>query len=167
MSDLELARTDPEALLWKELDKLHAGMLGVEGSGQHLQPMAHHADRENRRLWFLTKRDTDLVQALHPGARAHFAIVAKAQDFHACMSGALSVQDDRERLDKIWSAVSAAWFEGGKEDPDLVMLALDLSSAAIWASTANTLAFAWEIAKANASSGTLPDVGVRNEVEFA
>ncbi len=167
MSDLEQARTDPETLLWKELDKLHAGMLGVEGSGQHLQPMAHHADREGRRIWFLTKRDTDLVQALHPGAKAHFTIVSKAQDFHACMSGLLSVRDDRAMLDRIWSPVSAAWYPGGKDDPDLAMLALDLSSAAIWASTANTLAFAWEIAKANASAEKLPDVGVRNEVEFA
>lgn len=165
MSDLDLARTDPEKLLWRELEKLHAGMLGVEGSGQHLQPMAHHVDREGRRLWFLTKRDTDFVQALHPGAKAHFAVIAKAQDFHACMSGLLRVRDDRAKLDEIWSAVSAAWFEGGKDDPELTMLALDLESAAIWASTANTLAFAWEIAKANATE-SMPDVGVRNEVEF-
>jgi general stress protein 26 len=166
MSDLDLARRDPEALLWRELDKLHAGMLGVEGSGQHMQPMAHHLDREGRRLWFLTKRDTDLVQALHPGAVAHFVIVSKAQDFHACMSGPLEVRQDRAKLDEIWSPVSGAWFEGGKDDPELVMLALELRSAAIWASTANTLAFAWEIAKANATQ-SMPDVGVRNEVEFA
>lgn len=165
MSDLDLARKDPEKLLWRELEKLHAGMLGVEGSGQHLQPMAHHVDREGRKLWFLTKRDTDLVQALHPGAKAHFAVISKAQDFHACMSGPLRVSDDRAKLDEIWSAVSAAWYEGGKEDPELTMLALDLESAAVWASTANTLAFAWQIAKANATD-SMPDVGVHNEVEF-
>ena len=166
MSDLEMARNDPEALLWRELEKLHAGMLGVEGSGQHLQPMAHHVDRGERCLWFLTKRDTDLVQALHPGARAHFAVISKAQDFHACLAGPLTVEGDRAKLDQIWNPVSGAWFQGGKDDPDLVMLALRPSSAAIWASTASTLAFAWEIAKANATDA-MPDVGVRNEVEFA
>ncbi len=166
MSDLKMAQNDPEALLWRELGKVHAGMLGVEGSGQHLQPMAHHVDPEGRTLWFLTKRDTDLVQALHPDAKAHFAVIAKDQDFHACMSGPIGVRHDRAKLDEIWSPVSAAWFDGGKDDPDLVMLALDLRSAGIWASTGSTLAFAWQIAKANATGDT-PDVGVHNVVEFA
>lgn len=167
MSDLDLARKDPEALLWRELEKAHAGMLGVEGSGQHMQPMAHHVDREGRRLWFLTKRETDLVQALHPGAKAGFVLISKAHDFHASMSGPIEVRDDRAKLDEIWSRNSAAWYEGGKDDPSLTMLALDLRSAAIWASTANTLAYAWEIAKANVVTEAVPDVGVRNDVEFA
>lgn len=165
MSDLDLARTDPEKLLWRELEKTHAGMLGIEGSGQHLQPMAHHVDREGRRLWFLSGRDSDLVAALDAGSVAHFAAISKAQDFHACLSGPLAVQEDRAKLDEIWGAMSAAWFDG-KDDPNMVMLALDVRSAAIWASTANTVAFAWEIAKANATDAK-PDVGVRNEIAFA
>src|SRR5690606_24783495 len=114
MSDLDLARNDPEALLWRELDEVHAGMLGIEGSGQHLQPMAHRSDRERRRLWFFTKRDTDLVKALQPGTKAHFAIISRAQDFHACMSGTLREEMDREAMDRLWNAHVAAWFKGGE-----------------------------------------------------
>jgi general stress protein 26 len=166
MSDLSLARTDPEALLWQELEKVHAGMLGIEGSGQHLQPMAQQVDRERRRLWFFTKRDADLVEALHPGARAHFAIVSKAQDFHACITGPIREEMDRDFLERAWSPGIAAWYEGGKDDPLLVMLALDLDHARIWASTRNTLAYAWEIAKATADEGRTPHVGVRSDVTF-
>jgi general stress protein 26 len=165
MSDLERARTDPESLLWSELEKLHAGMLGIEGSGQHFQPMAHHVDRAGRRLWFLTKRGTDLVKAMGSGATAHFVAVSKAQDFHACMSGRLTEDENRAFLDKLWNPAVASWFENGKDDPGLMMLALDLRDAAIWASTANTLAFAWETMKANMSHGT-PNVGVRNHITF-
>jgi hypothetical protein len=47
------------------------------------------------------------------------------------------------------------------------MLAMDLEHARIWASTRNTLAYAWEIAKANASETETPNVGVRADVPFA
>ncbi|CAN5764107.1 pyridoxamine 5'-phosphate oxidase family protein [soil metagenome] len=167
MSDLDLARRDPEQLLWQQLGEAHAGMLGLEGSGQHLQPMAHFADKAGRRLWFLTKRDSDLFQSLEESARAHFVIISKAHDFHSCMTGPIHEEANGAFLDEIWNSHAAAWFEGGKDDPDLVMVALDLQHARIWASTKNTLAYAWEIAKANAMEETTPDVGVRAEVNFA
>jgi hypothetical protein len=31
----------PEQQLWEQLDKVRAGMLGIEGSHSHMQPMAH------------------------------------------------------------------------------------------------------------------------------
>jgi general stress protein 26 len=87
MPDLKAARLAPEALLWRALDAVHAGMLGIEGSGQHIQPMANFTDQKGRRLWFLTKLESDLFQAVGQGCTAHFTITAKAQDFHACLRG--------------------------------------------------------------------------------
>ena len=40
MADLKAARDKPAEQLWDQLKDIKAGMLGVEGSGQHLQPMA-------------------------------------------------------------------------------------------------------------------------------
>ncbi len=165
MSNLKKAERHPEELLWDELGDVHAGLLGIVGSEQHLQPMAHHADRAGRRLWFLTKRDSDLVQSLKPGDMARFAIISKKQDFHASMRGVLSERRDQAMLDEMWNRVSGSWFDG-KDDPSLVMLALDLKDAGLWASTGSSVAFAWEIAKANMSDAK-PDVGVRSEVVFA
>ena len=141
-------------------------MLGVEGSGQHMQPMAHHPDETGQSLWFLTRRDSDLVASVGSGAQAHFCVISKAQDFHACLAGRLEEAMDRTRLDAMWNPVTAAWFDGGKDDPRLVMLALRLSDAAIWASTGSSARFAYEIAKANLTDDD-PDVGVHNVVRFA
>lgn len=165
MSDLEAAKSDPEALLWKELGKVHAGMLGVAGSGEHMQPMAHHADPEGNRLWFLTKSDTDLFQSVGADSMAHFCVISKPHDFHACLKGRISHHTDHSALEDLWNPMVAAWFDG-KDDPKLRILVIDLQDAAIWASTGSTLAFAWETAKANLT-GSMPDVGVRNDVVFA
>ena len=164
MADRKLARTDPKALLWKELGAVRAGMLGVVGSGQHMQPMAHHVDEAGGRIWFLTSRGTDLFRAVGPGSTAHFCVILKDQDVHACLSGPLTAEMDPARLDAMWTPFNAAWFEG-RDDPDLAMLALTLKSAAIWASTDSTARFAYEIARANLTDEA-PDVGVHNVVEF-
>jgi general stress protein 26 len=160
MTDLERARRDPEGLLWAELEALHAGMLGVEGSGQHMQPMAHHVERAGRRLWFVTRRDTDLATALHPGSKAHFTIISGPQDFHACMSGPVAENEDRTVLDALWTPALSRLFAKGKDDPALIMIALQLTDAAIWASAAGTAHFDWD---------TVDDadaLGVRNHVSF-
>jgi general stress protein 26 len=165
MSDLKAARENPEELLWDNLEAVTAGMLGVEGGPRHMQPMAHFADRENRRLWFLTRRETELYESLRSGAQAHFCLISKSQDFHACLDGEISERFDRERLDQIWGPIVSAWFDG-KDDPQLKMLALDLKSAGIWASTGSALAFFWETAKANLDGDKTPDVGVHRELAF-
>lgn len=166
MSDLERARTDPEGSLWAELESVNAGMLGIDGSGQHMQPMAHHVDRAGQRLWFLTKRDTDLAEALTPGSKAHFTIISKGQDFHACMSGPIDEEEDRSFLDALWNPAVASLFPKGKEDPSLMMIALQVTDAAIWASVAETSHFTWETTGAGNPDGP-DDLGVRNHVNFA
>jgi general stress protein 26 len=166
MADLEKTRTHPEQQLWEELEDVRAGMLGVEGAGQHLQPMAPQLDPEGKRIWFFTKQSSDLVQTVGAGKRAHFAIVGEDHDYHACLAGQLMVNKDRERIQTYWNTVVAAWFNG-KDDPELTMLEFQLSDAMVWAwaSSSNPVAFGWEIVKSNLTSGE-PDVGVRTHIGF-
>ena len=130
-----------------------------------MQPMAPNPDPDGQCLWFFAKTDSDIVRSISVGARAHFTIVGKNHDYHACMSGPIKVIKDPERIERYWSSVVETWFEGGKTDPTLTMLRISLEDAAIWVSTDNPLAFGWEIAKANLKDRT-PDAGVRTRVRF-
>lgn len=155
----------PEKQLWEQLDKVHAGMLGIEGSHSHMQPMGHMADKDGAaRLWFFTSRAGDLFREMGAGAHAHFCVVGKNQDYHACLMGDLHESRDRRHIDQHWNDMAAAWFSG-KDDPDMALLAFDLHDAAIWASTKNPIRFAWEINAARDSSKE-PDVGARAHVDF-
>lgn len=164
MADLEDTLEEPAEQLWEQLDDIHAGMLGVEGSGQHMQPMAPQLDRDANIIWFYSRRDSDLARAAGGGSRAHFCVIGKDHDYHACLSGTLRQVDEGAPVDRFWSPVVAAWFEG-KHDPALTMLELDLEEAAIWASPSSALAFGWEILKANLTDEE-PDVGVKTNISF-
>jgi len=155
----------PEEQLWKQLDDVRAGMLGVEGSHSHMQPMGHMTDQDNARLWFFTSRGGDLFNEIGGGKRAHFCLTGKKHDYHACLSGQLSESRDRAKIDELWSDIAGAWFNG-KDDPDLALLSFELDDAAIWASTRNPVKFAWEIQRAK-NSDRDPDVGARAHVAFA
>ncbi len=167
MVSLSEARDAPARQLWDEINSVHAGMLGLEGLHNHMQPMAPHADPKTNTIWFFTKKSADLVQTLKSGARAHFCVIGKDHDYHACLSGKLEVREDKAKLDEYWNSVTAAWYEHGKSDPLLTMVALHVDDADIWASTDSTLKFGWEIAKANMSDEKMPDVGVRQHLTFA
>lgn len=166
MADLEQARSNPEAQLWQQLEEIHAGMLGVEGSSQHMQPMAPQLERDAKTIWFFSKKSSDLVRAIGTGNRAHFCVIGKDHDYHACLSGTIVQNPDKAKIDQFWSPVVNAWFDGGKDDPDLTLLEMTLYDAAIWASSGSALTFGWEIAKANVTDSD-PDVGVNTHVNFA
>ena len=63
MADLEKARSEPKEQLWDQLDDVHAGVLGVEGFGQHMRPMAPQLDREAGTNWFYTRKHSDRAKA--------------------------------------------------------------------------------------------------------
>lgn len=160
MADLKQAETDPKKQLWDQIDDVRAVMLGIPSTGQHMQPMAPMAAREENRIWFFTRRDSDLVKALGSG-KAHMCLVSDDHDYHACVSGTLSENRSTQHIERYWSPVIAAWFDG-KDDPRMTMLELTPDHAAIWASSDSSMRFGWEIAKANLSDSE-PDVGVHTE----
>ena len=82
----------------------------------------------NSAIWFFTGRDNHLAE-MGP-ATCHFA--SKDHDFFARFEGVLSEETSRERLDKQWSNFDEAWFPGGKDDPNLLMLRMDLGDAELW-----------------------------------
>jgi len=159
---------DPAALeqrLWDEIEKTRFGMLGlVGGPPQHFQPMTAFCDREARRIWFYTKKSTDLAQQTGTGRAAMFCVM-DGQSFQACIGGDLVQDHDRARIDYYWSAHVSAWFPGGKDDPDLTLLRLDPADARVWASQKGPLNYAWQVTKANLTK-TEPDVGASVDLKL-
>lgn len=163
MKDLS---TSPDETVLDVLEHARVGMLRIDGSGQHGQPMTHYVDRDAKALWFITASDTDLVSAVNAGGEAHHCVISDDNNY-VCAMGRLSVSSDRAKLNELWSPVADAWFKGGKDDPKVCLLRMDLSEAAIWTSTDSSIFFGWEILKANLSDGHTPDVGDHTVVNFA
>ncbi len=166
MANLDKTRSDPAGQLLDELDDVRAGMLGIEGTSQHMQPMTHFVDRREGCLYFITSRETDLAKSIVHSATAHYCLVSNDHDYHACMSGEISIINDREKLEELWSPMMAAWFEGGQDNPNITMLKMSLNEASVWASTRNALRFGFEMVRSNVNEAHTPDIGEHTIVKF-
>jgi general stress protein 26 len=128
-------QSEIEAKFWKALKSDMTVMLGLAGQGGgKTQPMtAQIGDREGRGpIWFFSARDVDLVQAMGPGAPATLQFASKGHDLFASLEGTLVPDDDRAKIDELWSPFAAAWYEEGKDDPKLRLIRFDPAGAQIW-----------------------------------
>lgn len=149
---------------WDRLDNINSGMLGL-AQDPRLVPMSHYAEPETGTLWFITAKGTDLAQAVAAGpAPALHVVSEESAGLFARLDGVLSLSDDDAKLDELWNAVAASWFEEGKQDPDIQLMRLDLTAAEVWL-TGGSLRFLYEIAKSKIT-GNQPDMGRHFSLNF-
>lgn len=120
---------------WKAVKSDRTVMLGLSGGeGGLSQPMTALLDEDAGRgpLYIFTARDNDLVQAMGGRHPATLAFASKGHDLFAAVEGELVADNDRAVIDRLWSPFVAAWFEGGKDDPNLQLLRFEPGRAQLW-----------------------------------
>ncbi len=130
-----------EKHLWKSLKSDMTVMLGlVDVEESHTRPMTAMIEGDDGPIWFFTARDTSIVEALAEGSRAIVTFASKSHSIFATIHGDLSVDYDRAVIERLWNPFIAAWYEGGKDDPKLVLLRFDPGQAQIWENGSSLLA---------------------------
>jgi general stress protein 26 len=115
--------------LWTKMAESPFVMVGIEGDGQHSEPLTAQLDQDQvDTLWFFVGKDNRVAKGGH--AMAQF--VSKGHDFFACLSGTITQDNDPAMIDKLWDNRVEAWFEGGRNDPNLALVRLDIDSAELW-----------------------------------
>lgn len=149
---------------WSRLEDVRAGMLTL-GSARAV-PMSHYVDRKAKALWFISAEGTDAVRTLaHGPVPAQYQIASGDGQIYARIDGKASLSKDEAKLDEIWNAVAASWFEDGRRDDDVRLIRVSLSEAEVW-TTPGKLGFLYEIAKAKTTDET-PDMGEHGKLTFA
>lgn len=135
MGDRILTAAEAEEEFWDHLKTSNTGMLGLDQPGYHSQPMTAFREEETGTIWFFTRDDTDLARdAALPDQSAMFTYGSKDQEVWACIHGTLTRAHDRERIDRFWNPILAAWYPEGKDDPHLTLLRFDADDGRIWVS---------------------------------
>jgi general stress protein 26 len=112
-------------------------MLQIDADLDSAAPMTASLDRDaNHAIWFFAGRDSRWARL---GA-ATCTFASKGHDVFARFNGTLAEETSRERLDKQWSNHVEAWFPGGKDDPNLLFIRMDLGHASIWSGELGALA---------------------------
>ncbi|QZH74886.1 MAG: pyridoxamine 5'-phosphate oxidase family protein [Erythrobacter sp.] len=125
MSDTKELKQD----FWKALNASPFVFLHLDNEPHNAVPMTAQLDKDaDSEVWFFTRKDHTLAK----GGPATATFAGKDNQLFARFSGTLSHERSRERLEKQWNQIIEAWFPGGKDDPNLLMLRMDLGQAEIW-----------------------------------
>ena len=132
-----------EHKFWKALRSDMSVMLGLAGVDEgHTRPMTAQLDGDEDRgpIYFFGSKETELVSELKTDGRAIATFASKGNDVFATIHGTLSIDNDRAVIDRLWNSFVAAWYPGGKDDPNLTLLRLDADRAQVWIDASSLLA---------------------------
>lgn len=127
---------------WTSLKDDMTVMLGLVGvDDAHTRPMTAQIDEDQRDfIWFFTSTENELVARLSGETEAFLTYASKGHDIFAAVHGTLTVDNDREEIDRLWNRFVAAWFEEGKDDPKLALLRFTPGPAQIWVDASSMVA---------------------------
>ncbi|MGI9363008.1 MAG: pyridoxamine 5'-phosphate oxidase family protein [Parasphingorhabdus sp.] len=114
---------------WNALSDSPNMLVNLHNSSDHSVPMRAYLDEDAKSaIWFYTSRTNRLA----PGGEAMAQFVSKGHDLFACVAGILFEEKDTSIIDKHWNNAVAAWYNEGRDDPDMLMLRFELRDAEIW-----------------------------------
>lgn len=120
--------------MWTAMAASPFVMVKLDGPHGHAEPMTAQLDKDaHGAFWFYTGRDNRIA----PGGPAMVQFTSRGHDLFACISGRLVEETDPAIIDRHWSNTVEAWYPGGRNDPNLLMMRLDLDEAEIWAMDMN------------------------------
>ena len=113
---------------WSKLASSSFLMVGLQ-DGQHSEPLTAQLDEDQvDTIFFFIGKDNRMAK----GGPAMLQFVSKGHDFFACLAGTARIDNDFAMIDKLWNNQVEAWFPGGKQDPNLALLRVDIDDAEMW-----------------------------------
>jgi len=114
-------------------------------------------------LWFFTADPSNKTAQV--SANNQVDVAFQADNGYVSISGTGTVSHDRAVIDELWNSGAEAWFEGGKDDPNVALLQVRAESAEYWAMDQPTAVTMLKYARAKVT-GERPDVGTNEAVDL-
>ena len=115
-------------------------------------------------LWFFTEDPSSKTDQVRANAAVNVAV--QADNDYVSLAGTATVSKDQTMIEGLWTRHAEAWFENGRDDPNVALLHFHADSAEYWKIDSPRAVAAIKYAAAMAT-GQPPDLGENEAVEFA
>lgn len=105
---------------------------GSPGGGLNARPMWTQDRRQDDDLWYFASRSSGKVQEIEADPRVVVTYSDASKGRYVTIKGKASVESDRAVVRELWNVHARAWFEGGPEDPDVVLIRIKAETAEYW-----------------------------------
>lgn len=149
--------------VWNELEGRHACML-IDKDGDRLRarPMSPKAIGDEHAIWFITARDSAKDDEIRRDNQVCVTVSDETSNFYLSVSGRAQIIDDRAKLREIWTKYMEAFFPGGPDDPNAVLIKVTPEAAEYWDGPNAPVSYVKMLAAA--VTGGKPDLGENRKV---
>lgn len=105
----------------------------------HSCPMAAHEADPAGALWLIAGNKTEKVEAVKTMQRVNLSFADSAAQRYVSISGFCELVRDHAKAKQLWSQSYNAWFPGGLDDPNLILMKIDVQHAEYWDASANRM----------------------------
>lgn len=133
----------------------------------HACPMTTNKNElENAKIWFIGDKTTEIVKDLQNNPQVNLAYVSADQKSYVSINGTAKLIDDKQKLEELWSPIYAAFYEHGKEDPNVQIICIECNGAEYWTS-GNGIVNMFKLASAALQDGKIADsMGENHAITF-
>lgn len=120
--------------LQEKIDGIEIAMLSTqEEDGQiRSRPMQTLAFDNDEALWFLMTNDSTKVDEMTDNNQVNLSYVNLDDGCYVSVSGAAQILKDQDKIDQLWKPEFKRWVPGGKDDPNLALLKVNVHKAEYW-----------------------------------
>jgi general stress protein 26 len=86
---------------------------------------------ESNRMWFISGRDSGKVHEIAQEKKV-LVVCQRGESCHLSINGLAHLEADRARIAKLWKESFKVWFPEGKDDPNIVLIAVQPVDAEYW-----------------------------------
>ncbi len=153
--------------MWGMMKSIGFAMLTTEDGGElRARPMVAAQEEFDGNLWFFTKASSHKVQEASGGQKVGVTYADPSKQDYVSLSGHAAVVRDKATISSHWSEAMRTWFPGGKDDPDIALLKVEVTAAEYWDAPNSTMVHAYGYVKA-VLTGTPPHPGENEKLSFA
>ncbi len=158
-----MSSPEHKELIWNLIKNIKVGMLVTSQSepaaNLHARPMSLVQEAYDGTLYFYTHENDEKVYEIEKDKDVCLSFASPQDNTYVSLSGTARLNKDEDLINRYWSNAVEAWFEGGKDNPNITMLEVKISSGEHWDSTSNKLIQIFEKVKSTAVNSKTPNLG--------
>jgi general stress protein 26 len=121
------------------------------------RPMAAMKSDEQGNIWFFSKKSSDKNEHIQADPRVQLFFSNPASSEFLSVYGSASISTDRNKIEEYWTPMVKAWFQGGKDDPEITLLKVAPEEAYYWDTKNNKMVSMLKIAASLVTGKTMDD----------
>ncbi len=154
--------------VWELIKDIRIALMVTTGDGGQMRgrPMAAMNKDFDGTLWFASREGAPKLGEIADNTHVLLAYSEPKSQNYVSVAGNATLTRDSAKVKALWSEPMRVWFPKGPDDPDIVLIRVDVESAEYWDAPSSAWVYAIGYAKARLTGEPPRDVGENKVVNF-